>query len=312
MGQDIPVIDLAAFDGDDDAASRTVVRAVEGACKELGFFLVTGHGVDPGVTQRLYDLARAFFDRPEAEKRLSARTRTLEGGLTFVPLAQESLSGTAGVIAPGDYKESLNYGPRLGGGPWPDQPPGLMEAFAAYFAEMETLAARLLRIFCAAVGLAADYFEADFVDHLSALRVIDYPAPPGPPLPGQLRAGAHTDYGFLTILRSEASSGGLQVQRRDGAWIDAPALDGAFVINIGDAFMRATNDVWVSTPHRVANPPAEARAGSRRQSIPFFLNPAATAIIRCLEPFCDSERPARYPPVAYGDYIALKTRQANA
>jgi isopenicillin N synthase-like dioxygenase len=312
VGEDIPIIDLAAFGGEDKAASDAVVWAVEAACKELGFFLVTGHGVDAGATQRLYDSARAFFNLPEAEKRLSARTRTLEGGLTFVPLAQESLSGTAGVIAPGDYKESLNYGPRLGGGPWPDQPPDLFDAFTVYFAEMEVLAARLLSIFCTAVGLRADYFETDFVDHLSALRVIDYPEPPGPPLPGQLRAGSHTDYGFLTILRSEASSGGLQVQRRDGVWINAPALDGAFVINIGDAFMRLTNDVWVSTPHRVANPPTEGRAGSRRQSIPFFLNPSATAMIRCLDPFCSSERPARYSPVGYGDYIALKTKQANA
>ncbi|MDR3496459.1 MAG: 2OG-Fe(II) oxygenase family protein, partial [Ancalomicrobiaceae bacterium] len=95
-------------------------------------------------------------------------------------------------------------------------------------------------------------------------------------------------------------------------WIDVPAVEGAFVINIGDAFMRWTNDVWVSTPHRVANPPPGSGAGSRRQSIPFFLNPNGAAVIRCLDQFCSADRPARYPPVTYGDYIALKTRQANA
>jgi isopenicillin N synthase-like dioxygenase len=139
------------------------------------------------------------------------------------------------------------------------------------------------------------------------VRVIDYPQQKAPPLPGQLRAGAHTDYGFITILRSEAADGGLQVQTRSGDWIDAPAVDGAFVINIGDALMRWTNDAWVSTPHRVANP--ASGAGSRRQSIPFFLNPRADTVIDCLPAF-RADRSARYPPITYGDWIALKTKQA--
>ena len=107
---------------------------------------------------------------------------------------------------------------------------------------------------------------------------------------GQLRAGTHSDYGFLTILRSQASAGGLQAQSRDGAWIDVPALDGAFV-NLGDALMRMTNDRWVSTPHRVVNPP-EGASNTRRQSIPYFHNPAPDAFVRCLEPFVSTE-PAR-------------------
>jgi isopenicillin N synthase-like dioxygenase len=309
---DIPVIDLGPFGGRDPAASADVVERVGRACRALGFFIATGHGVDPDVAQRLYDLARAFFDAPEADKGVAAPSGDVEGGVAFMPLGQEALGGTTGVAAPGDYKESLNYGPRLPGGPWPGAFPHLYQAFGAYFSEMEGLARRLRDIFCAAVGLPEGYFEPDFVGHLSALRVINYPEPKTSPLPGQMRAGAHTDYGFLTILRSEASAGGLQVQRRDGAWIEAPALEGAFVINIGDAFMRWTNDAWVSTPHRVVNPPSDARAGSRRQSIPFFLNPNGATVIRCLETFCSPERPARYPPVTYADYIALKTKQANA
>ncbi len=310
--QDIPIIDLTAFGGADQRASNAVVRGVEAACGKLGFFLVTGHGVDPEIVQRLYDLARAFFDRDEAEKRLMAGLDTELGGLAFVPFAEETLSGTVGVTTPGDCKESLNYGPRLKGGPWPSHPVGLAAAFEDYFVAMEALAARILRIFCAAVGLPRTFFQPEFEGHLSALRVINYPEPKGPELAGQVRAGAHTDYGLLTILRSEASPGGLQVCRRDGEWVDVPAVDGAFVVNIGDAFMRLTNDLWVSTPHRVANPPHDRRTGSRRQSIPFFLNPRATTIIECLKPFCSSERPARYEPVPYGEYIALKIKQAKA
>lgn len=305
----IPVIDIGPYLRK-EARAATVIAAVETACRETGFFLVTGHEVSPRIIQRLYQSARAFFDCPEEYKRAHGRGTGVMGGVAFSPLADEALSATLGIQTPGDYKESLNFGPRLKGDAWPDRPPGLQAAFADYLAEMEKLAAALRQIFCRAIGLADDHFEPCFVNHLSALRVINYPEQLSAPLPGQLRAGVHTDYGFMTILRSEASSGGLQVQSREGRWIDAPSIEGAYVVNIGDAFMRWTNDKWVSTPHRVANPPREGRGSSRRQSIPFFLNPGKDTLIECLPQFKSKDNPAKYEPITYGDYIALKTSQA--
>lgn len=305
----IPVIDVAPFVAGGPQAVE-VVRQIELAARDTGFFLVTGHGVPPAVTARLYDLARAFFDRPQSWKVGQGRGTGIDGGIAFSPIADEALAATLGIKTPGDYKESLNFGLRLKGDQWPDEPVGLEQAFQDYFAEMERLARHLRRAFCAAIGLPADYFEPSFESHLSALRVINYPEQDETPLPGQMRAGVHTDYGFMTILRSEASPGGLQVQRRSGEWLDAPNIEGAYVVNIGDAFMRWTNDEWVSTPHRVANPPGEAKGSARRQSIPFFLNPSADTVIRCLEPFISGGQQAKYEPITYGDYIALKTRQA--
>jgi isopenicillin N synthase-like dioxygenase len=307
----IPVIDVGPFRRGEAGANATA-RAVEAACRDTGFFLVTGHGVSTEATDRLYLLARALFDLPEDFKRAHGGGTDLMGGVAFAPLAQEALAATLGLKTPGDYKESLNFGPRLPGSAWPAQPEGLREAFEAYFREMETLARVLRGVFCRAIGLAEDHFEPAFTHHKSALRVINYPEQTVDPLPGQMRAGVHTDYGFMTILRSEASSGGLQVQRRDGVWLDAPAIDGAFVVNIGDAFMRWTNDAWVSTPHRVANPPRDGGGSSRRQSIPFFLNPNADTLIACLPQFETPGHPARYAPITYADYIALKTKQAFA
>ena len=304
--QALPVIDISPLgSGADDPAT---VRAIDRACRDTGFFLCTGHGVDPGRTARLYALARAFFDLAEDDKRRWGQGTEVPGGLSFAPMLQEALGATTGAPAPADLKESLNYGPRLPGGNWPPLPDGLRRAFEEYFAEMEGLAQRLRRAFCAAIGLAPDHLEPAFVGHTSALRVINYPAQTVPPEPGQLRAGAHTDYGFITILRSEATPGGLQVQSRDGGWHDVPAVEGAYVINIADALMRWTNDEWVSTPHRVANPPPEAGGMARRQSIPFFVNPASDATIACLPPFVGGG--AKYEPISFGDYIALKTRQA--
>ncbi|WP_425960410.1 isopenicillin N synthase family dioxygenase [Rhizobium nepotum] len=304
----IPVIDIAPFIAG-TTGGVTVVRAIEAACRETGFFLVTGHGVSKEVTADLYNLARAFFDEPADWKKQQGRGSSVEGGVAFSPIADEALSATLGIKTPGDYKESLNFGQRLPGDIWPSKPDGLEAAFHAYFAEMETLARHLRGAFCEAIGLAPDYFEPAFENHLSALRVINYPEQSESPLPGQLRAGVHTDYGFMTILRSEASPGGLQVRNRAGEWLDAPNIEGAYVVNIADAFMRWSNDEWVSTPHRVANPPGEFKGTTRRQSIPFFLNPSRDTVIECLPPFA-AKAAARYEPITYGDYITLKTSQA--
>lgn len=305
--EEIPVIDISPFIAG-QAGSADVVRAVEKACRNLGFLLVTGHGVPKETTDRLYTSARAFFDEPQEWKVSQGRGTGEMGGMAFSPIADEALAATMGLKTPGDFKESLNYGPRLEGDAWSDRPAGLHSAFQDYFAAMEVLSGHMRRIFCSAIGLAPDYFEKEFVDHLSALRVINYPEQHVAPEPGQLRAGVHTDYGFMTILRSEASPGGLQVRNRDGDWLDAPSIEGAYVINIGDAFMRWTNDEWVSTPHRVANPPSGYGGTARRQSIPFFLNPSRDTVIECLPAFAGAG--AKYEPITYGDYIKLKTSQA--
>ena len=305
--RDLPIIDIAPFRSG-GAAAVAVVADIARACRDIGFFIVTGHGVSDVTTTNLYYSAREFFDSPAKADRVGGPQ--IMGGIGFAPIGQEALAATKGVQTPGDIKESLNFGPRLAGSSWPTQPAGLHAAFADYFAEMERLAHCLRGIFCAAMGLPEDHFEADFIEDLSALRVINYPAQTEAPSPGQLRAGAHTDYGFMTILRSEATPGGLQVQRRDGVWIDMPAAAGGFVINIADALMRWTNDVFVSTPHRVANPPQTARGTARRQSIAFFVNPSADTCIECLAPFCAPGQPVKYPPIRYRDYIALKTSQA--
>jgi isopenicillin N synthase-like dioxygenase len=115
-----------------------------------------------------------------------------------------------------DLKETLDFGPEFFGDRWPVRPADLEPTWRAYYEAMSTLAATLRSIFAAAVGLAPEYFEDKFRGHLSSLRVTDYPEQSAPPAPGQLRAGAHSDYGVLTILRTEDAPGGLQVRTRAG------------------------------------------------------------------------------------------------
>jgi isopenicillin N synthase-like dioxygenase len=169
---------------------------------------------------------------------------------------------------------------------WPERPAGLERAYREYFAAMDALAATLRRAIAAALGRAETYFEALFDARGSSIRVINYPPLDAGPHDGDLRAGAHRDYGFLTILRSENVAGGLEVQRRDGAWVAVEAPADAFVVNIGDMLAEWTNGVWVSTLHRVGVPPPGV-AAPRRQSLVFFHNPRGDAYLDGLGTTCD-------------------------
>ena len=150
-------------------------------------------------------------------------------------------------------------------------------------------------------------FFADKIDrHITAMRINHYPEQQVSPLNGQLRAGAHTDYGMLTILNSENKAGGLQVLTRSGSWIDVETDPDTFVVNIGDLLMRWTNDRWASNTHRVVNPPS-GETQEARLSIAFFHHPNYDALIECVSP----EGEVKYPPVLSGAYQDLKYRQTR-
>jgi isopenicillin N synthase-like dioxygenase len=140
----------------------------------------------------------------------------------------------------------------------------------------------------------------------------NYPHPEVPPLPGQLRASAHTDYGSLTILRQDNAPGGLQVLNKDGSWQDVKTGDqDVFIINLGDLMARWTNDQWVSTIHRVINPPPDAKGSTRRQSMAFFHNLNADALVETIPTCITPENPLKYEPVRALEYILQKHSKAN-
>ena len=311
MSAEIAVIDMAPWFSGTAEGQALVVDDVRRSRETTGFFIIGNHGVDEDLVERMYLTSRAFFDLPVAAKTRVGESGEVGGGLMYFPMFAEQLAATLGQDTPADVKESLDYGPGFLGDRWPGEPLGLQTVWQVYFDALSGLAAELRQIFARAMGLDDGFFDASFDDHLSSLRVINYPEHETAPEPGQLRAGEHTDYGFLTILRSEDRPGGLQVHTRDGQWLAPPALPGTFIANIGDALMRWTNDRWVSTPHRVANPPAGQAAASRRQSIAYFHNPAKGAVIDCLAPFQLPGVVRTYEPITYGDYAALRYRQAH-
>lgn len=303
----VPLIDLGPFYTGNIEGRRAVASAVGTACREIGFFTLAGHGVSAALTAQVEAAARAFFDLPAEVK---ARVPLTTSGAGYSPLQGEALAATRGEATPADLKESFNAGADTAANVWPDEPAELRSAITGYFQALTGLAEDLMRVFALALDLPEDYFADKINRPQSFLRVINYPAPDTEPLPGQLRAGAHSDYGTLTILRSENVAGGLQVRSRAGQWLDVHAPPGAFVINIGDMLMRWTNDQWVSTVHRVVNPPASQASRSRRQSLVFFHNPNPDAVIECLASCATTANPRRYPPVLAGEYLAEKARRA--
>ena len=301
----VTVIDLS---GD----PRRVADEIGTACRQLGFLTVTGHGVPDEVVERTAGVARTFFDLPAQEKSTLAEGDPQPGLPAYRPLRSESLAASLGHRTPGDLKESLDWGPAVPGYGWPSHPPELRAAFEDYFEAVSALGERLRRLFALALDLPEDWFEPAFQGHSSSMRVINYPAPEREIEPGQLRAGAHTDYGCMTILRTEDAPGGLQVQTPAGEWLDVQAVPGSFVVNLGDMMARWTNDRWAATLHRVAVPPADRAARSRRQTIVFFHDPRADALIECIPGCADADHPARYEPVTALDHVRSKAAKALA
>ena len=169
------------------------------------------------------------------------------------------------------------YGENL----WPAALPELRNTWLTYYGAMEQLGASIMQLLAAALNIDTHFFETFHTHHLSALRGINYPASAGSNV--HSRAGAHSDYGSVTILMPDPDVGGLEVQTPDGRWISAPRTVYGFIVIIGDLMAHWTGNRWVSTLHRVVTP--NEHPVPRRQSIAYFMNPNYDAEITVL-PSC--------------------------
>jgi len=318
----VPLIDLAAARTGDRADRTRVARQIDDACRDIGFFTITGHGVPPAVVQELREAAHAFFALPLADKQQASHS--VEGTPRgYHAIAGEALALANDQAAPPDLKEFYHVGPvDVTDEPyftsergrqfflpnlWPVWPGRFREAATVYYRTMDRLVVFLMRLAALALGVEERFFDDKVTRSIGTMRLNYYPKQQEPPLPGQLRAGAHTDYGSLTVLNGEDVPGGLQVRTRKGDWFDVRTPSEHFVINIGDLLMRWTNDRWLSTMHRVANPPLVDALNTPRLSIAFFNHPNYDVLIECLA----QGGAAKHPPVLSGDYRDLKYRKTG-
>jgi isopenicillin N synthase-like dioxygenase len=291
----IPILDIAGLKSAEPTRRAAVAREIGIACRDTGFFAITGHGVAAERIAETFAAAAEFFALPlPAKRQLAIGVHGHNRG--YVALGTESLDENA---TP-DLKEAFNLiwtdeAARLPN-VWPELP-GWRMRVQAYFDEVLAVGRSLHAAFALDLGLPED-FGANKIDRPQAtLRLLRYPAAFAADAPaGQAGAGTHTDYGNVTLLATDDVAG-LQVQRRDGGWIDVPRLPGAFVCNIGDCLMRWSNDVYVSTPHRVLPPRQE------RYSVAFFLDPNPDALVSALPGCVPPGEVPKYPPVTAADYL---------
>ena len=167
---------------------------------------------------------------------------------------------------------------------------------------------QLLRGVALSLGLPEKYFDAAHEPHTGAVMLLHYPPITEPLLPGQLRSGAHTDFGTMTLLFHHGSAEGLEIQRPDGAWLHAPSIPGAAILNVGDLLTRWTNGQLRSVLHRVVPPQGEA-AQRPRYSVTLFYEPRHEVVISCLEPCHGPGKPALYPPITVGERLEERRRE---
>lgn len=274
----LPVIDVAPLIGaGPDAACFAVAERIQAACRERGFFYVTGHGVPAELLARLETASEEFFSLALEDKLEISMEHGGRAWRGFFPVGAELTSGQP------DLKEGLYFGAELSGSDqrvragvplhgsnlFPRQVPQLRPLVLSYLDALTSLGQAVLRGVALSLGLDAGYFATGYTaDPTILFRIFRYP--PSPPQADGWGVGEHTDYGLLTLLAQD-DNGGLQIAAPEG-WIDAPPITGTFVCNIGDMLDRLTGGWYRSTPHRVRN-----LSGRSRLSFPFFLDPGFTA-----------------------------------
>jgi isopenicillin N synthase-like dioxygenase len=321
----IPQIDIAPFLAGDPAGRQAVARQWAQAFETVGFATITGHGVPGVMLAELHAMAARFFDLPLAVKQRCAfagEARS-QGYVGIESQALANTVGTGAVPAPPDLFEGITFlhcdwerhGLRnefdatvFRPNAWPNEPSGFRALVEAYFDRVYDLAQSLMRIGALALDLPEDYFAPHYARMSTQLRLTNYPDQAAPPLPGQLRSGAHRDYLGFTILRQDDAPGGLQVQLPDGGWLDVAPVPGAFVINAGDLLSRWTNGRWKSNVHRVVNPPRHLTGSTERLSIVLFTGPNNDALIECLPSCRNSANPAIDAPIRCYDHLMAKLR----
>ena len=301
----IPVIDLAR--AGDDAGRRAVAGEIHRACRDIGFFYVANHGVSQSLIDAQFDWARRFFALP-LERKMALdmnRSKTFAG---YEPLAGQTLDEDS----PPDLKESFYCGHDVpddhpyaqagirgfGHNRWPEDLPGFREQMQTYYKTVRALADSVMGLIALSLELPENWFEPLYRNAGGNLRLIHYPPHPGDARENQLGAGAHTDWGGITLLAQD-DIGGLEVRNAAGDWVEARPITGTFVVNLGDLVARWTNGLYSSNMHRVLN----NKSGRDRYSVPLFYSPDHYAKIECLPTCQDADNPPKWPPCTAGEHL---------
>lgn len=303
MSDNIPIIDLNGLRPGNPIPVR-LVKDVDEALREIGFFTVINHGVDYELVSNMFLQMKSFFDlSPGSKERIEIHKSPYMRGYF-----SEGADKSDGVL--GDIKEGFDmasdlalddpyvvaklpfYGPNV----WPVELPEFKSVMTEYHAKMLMLGKSLLRVFALALNMPIDYFDDKFIKPMAQLRILRYPSisyMQG----GAIGAGEHTDFGWITMI-AQSDTGGLEVQKSNGSWMSVKPVPNSFVVNVGDLMSLWTNERYKATMHRVIN-----TTGKIRHSAAFFMDPDFTASVECLPSCCSKENPAKYEAIVAGEYM---------
>ncbi|KAL1924670.1 uncharacterized protein VTP21DRAFT_4324 [Calcarisporiella thermophila] len=306
----LPIIDISPFvsSSSDPAEKRSCAEAIHTACRDVGFFYLVGHGVPTELNEEVLKVAREFFERPEEEK-LAIGIEKNDNARGYQKLGQNITKGRK------DYHEGIDLYrpvepdhvlvkkglPIRGANLWPTQPASFRPTFEVYIERMLALGAVVMRAIALGLGLEETFFDSCVDKSFWVMRAIGYP-----PLQDAndrdvgVSCGEHTDYGCLTLLLQDSTPGALQVRTKQGDWIQANPVPGAYVVNIGDMLNVWTNDLYQSTLHRVIH-----RGQCYRVSVPFFFEPNFHARVEPIAK-CIGDKERKYDAVVYGEHLLRK------
>jgi isopenicillin N synthase-like dioxygenase len=306
--EDIPVLDLAAYLAGERGALERLGRQIGQAFEDIGFYFIVNHGVPQSLIDGTFAETARFHALP-LERKLAIRINQHNVG--YLPMrgattrhSQLNANNRPNVNEaffvkrdlPADHPDVLANKPFRCLNQWPADLAGFREAIVAYQQAMEKLAKSLLPAYAVALELPADFFAAAFAEPMYTLRMSHYPRHDSP-ADNEFGLAPHTDTSFMTLLAQNRVPG-LAIRLPTGRWVDAPAIDGAFLVNGGDMLRRWTNDRFLATPHRVVN-----RSGGERYAIPFFFDCGAEVRMACLPTCASPTNPPRYEPITYTEYM---------
>jgi len=312
----VPLIDLQ-HQFDNPAAEAEIVKQIGDACENSGFFAVRGHGISENIIEHCWQVSHDFFALTEEEKQ---KVKMPFAGYPygFAAMEAETLSLSRGEKAPPDLKENFSAGPNVtppvgisadealfvfSENQWPQDPADFQLAWETCYEAMSLFSGRLMKLFALALKLPQNYFDEFLQQPISALRANHYPALHKAPLPGQLRAGAHSDYGSLTLLFQQEALSGLEILNRQKEWVPVTPCKPDIIVNLGDLMERWTNGRWLSTLHRVNIPESKIAQNQARMSLAFFQQPDWDASIECLPTCLDPDGTAKYPLLTSGKHL---------
>ncbi|KAL5332386.1 hypothetical protein BJX70DRAFT_404663 [Aspergillus crustosus] len=312
----IPVIDVSGYLQKDSTKTTEITAAIHAACKDPGFFQITGHSVTTPFQKQTLQHLQKFFALPlETKLQVHRSKSTCLRGYELV--GEQKLDSAVGA----DQKEGFMIGPEInltpgsttsgtsglrflqGPNQWlaEEECPGFRESFVEYFDAVRGLSVMVFRLVALSLGLEEGYFD-EFVKSdgsIAMCRAHRYPAATEEMAAKAKGIGAHTDFGALTLLLQD-EVGGLEVYHESSdTWHPVPYTPGAYVVNIGDMMERWTNKRYKSTRHRVISPVSD----QDRYSIAFFNEGLLDQVIKCIPTCVDEGEIPLHEPITVEEHL---------